>query len=159
MATDVLEERRFKSQRSLYEPTRVRSTRGQARRSTGTSASTLMEASSMSAATAQRRVKYLTQSGEPAHQSTGNSIHNRHSSSTDLLSLLRSLALRPFKPSSMASAATDGQATANIADNNTHARPRVTLVKFRPVSDSVTDQSSYAQSTRVCIEQREEEED
>ena len=154
MATDVLDERRFKTERSLYEPTHGRSTRGLARRSIGTSASTLMETSSMPTATTQRRVKYQTQTGAPVHPSTGNSIHNRHSSSTDFLSLLRSLALRPFKLSSMVSAATDGQATMNIADNNTHARPTVTLVKFRPMSDGVTDQSSYAQSTRVCIKQR-----
>jgi hypothetical protein len=153
MATDVLDEHRFKSQCSIYEPTYVRSTKEQKRRPATTT--TVLRTPSMSTATHDRRVKYSTQKNITSTHSTANSIHSRHSGSTDILSLIRSFALKPFKTSSMTNAVAGGQTNNVIGGSNTHSKLPVNLLRYRPLSDVVTDHASYTQSsTHVCIDRQ-----
>ncbi len=153
MATDVLDEHRFTSQCSLYEPpTRSRLTKESKRRPTTASTATIYETVTTSTTTRHRRVKYSTQTGVSSNHSTNNSIHNRHSVSNDFLSLFRSFAMKPFKTSSMTNAMIEGQTNNIIGGNQINSKPSVSLLKFRPLSDSVTDHTSYTQSTRVCIQ-------
>jgi hypothetical protein len=148
MATGILDEHRFNSQCSLYEPVRTRSPTEQLRRPTTT---TLYDAESIPSVTNNRRIKYSTQTSVSSSHVTSNSIHKRHSASTDLMSLIRSFALKPFKTSSMTNAAAVGQTNNIISDNTVHTRPPVSLLRFRPLSDNVTNHSTFTQSTRVCI--------
>jgi hypothetical protein len=96
-------------------------------------------------------VKYSTQTSMPANTSTNNSIHNRHSTSTDLLSVIRSFALKPFKTSSMTNAMAEGQTNNVVGGHHIHTKPPVSLLKYRPLSDNLTHHTTCTQSTRVCI--------
>lgn len=150
MATDVLDEHRFKSQTSLYEPSRTRLTKETSRRTLAGSTATVYDTSSTIPITRPRRVRYSTQSGVPTNSVT-DSIHQRNSVSNDLISLFRSFAMKPFKGTTMTNAVAEGQTNNAISGNNVHAKPPVSLLKYRPLSDNVTDYTSYTQSTRVCI--------
>ncbi len=153
MTTDVLDENHFKTQCSLYESNRTILTKDSIRLPTSTS--TVLGTSSMSTPGRHQRVKYPTQSSASASSlSSMNSIHNRHSGSSDILSLIRSFAMKPFKTSSMTNAMIEGQTNNIIGGNQINSKPSVSLLKYRPLSDSVTDHTSYTQSTRVCIQKR-----
>jgi hypothetical protein len=149
MATEVLEEHRFTSQSSLYEPSRTRLPKEGKRRTVAGSTTTIYETASTTARP--RRVKYSTQNSMPTNHVTNNSIHHRHSVSNDFLSLFRSFAIKPFKTSSMTNAVAEGQTNNVINGNNVHAKPPVSLLRYRPLSDNLTEHTSYTQSTRVCI--------
>jgi hypothetical protein len=154
MATDVLDEHRFTSQTSLYEPSRTRLPKQGSRRIVTGSTTTIYETASTTTTNRPRRVRYSTQTSAPTNHVTNNSIHQRHSVSNDFLSLFRSFAIKPFKTSSMTNAVAEGQTNNVISDNNVHAKPPVSLLRYRPLSDNVTENTSYAQSTRVCIQKR-----
>jgi len=149
MATEVLDEHRFTSQTSLYEPSRTRLPKEGKRRTITGSTTTIYETASTT--TRPRRVKYSTQNSMPTNHVTNNSIHHRHSVSNDFLSLFRSFAIKPFKTSSMTNAVAEGQTNNVMNDNNVHAKPPVSLLRYRPLSDNLTEHTSYTQSTRVCI--------
>ena len=105
----------------------------------------------MSTVTHNQRVKYSTQTNISSSHSSTNSIHNRHSGSTDILSLIRSFAMKPFKTSSMTNAIAGGQTSNVIGGTNIPTKSPVNLLRYRPLSDVLTDHASYTQSTHVCI--------
>ena len=147
MAADILDERRFKSQCSLYESGKDSQTRP-----SSTATTPILRQPSMSTIEHHRRVKYPTQSGVPSSHASTNSIHNRHSGSTDILSLIRSFALKPFKSSSMSNSIAAGQTNAVIGGANIRSKASVNLLGYRPISDVLTDHASSTQSTLVCTE-------
>jgi hypothetical protein len=151
MATQVLDEHHFASQCSLYESTRNRLSKEAKFRPATTSSATLFQTASTPRTTHHQRVKYSTQTSMPANTSTNNSIHNRHSTSTDLLSVIRSFALKPFKTSSMTNAMAEGQTNNVVGGHHIHTKPPVSLLKYRPLSDNLTHHTTCTQSTRVCI--------
>ncbi len=143
MATDIFDEHRFQSQcspskDSLHRPTTP----------------SVLNTSSMSAIGRNRRMKYSTQPGISSSQSSTNSIHNRHSGSTDILSLIRSFAMKPFKTSSMSNAISGGQTSDVIGGTYISTKSPVNLLRYRPLSDVLTDHASYTQSTHVCIDRQ-----
>ena len=156
MATDVLDDHRFTSQCSLYEPKRTRLSKEVKRRPTAGSTATLFDAHSSTSAARNRRLRYSIQpqTSVPNTSTHHQSIPNRHSVSNDFLSLFRSLAMKPFKTSSMTNGTAEGQTSQTTGGNQTHSKPPVSLLKFRPLSDSITDQTSFTQSTHVCIRQK-----
>lgn len=149
MAADILDERRFKSQCSLYE-----SPKDSQNRPSSTSTTPILRQPSLSTIEHQRRVKYPTQSPVPTSHSSTNSIHNRHSGSTDFLSIIRTFALKPFKSSSMTNAIAGGQTSDVIGGTNMRSKASVNLLRYRPLSDVLTDHASYTQSTLVCIDRQ-----
>jgi hypothetical protein len=153
MATDVLDEHRYSSQASVYEPSRIRLRKEPVRRAMTASTTTIYETQSTSTSITvrPRRVKYSTQTSMPANSVTTNSINHRHSVSNDLISLFRSFAMKPFRASTMTNAVTEGQTNNVINGNNLHAKPPVSLLNYRPLSENVTGHAFYTQSTRVCI--------
>jgi hypothetical protein len=158
MATDILDEHRFQSQCSLYESTRIQLTKDSILRpntaTTTTSSTTVLGAPPMSTVTHHRRVKYSTQANASSSPSSTNSIHSRHSGSTDIFSLIRSFAMKPFKTSSMSNAIAEGQTSNVIGGTNTPTKSSVNLLRYRPLSDVLTDHASYTQSTHVCIDRQ-----
>ncbi|CAF1611203.1 unnamed protein product [Adineta ricciae] len=154
MATDVLDEHRFTSQCSLYEPTRTRLSKEVKRRPTAGSTATLFETHSSTSAARIRRLRYSAQpqTSVPNTSTHHQSIANRHSVSNDFLSLFRSLAMKPFKTSSMTSGTAEGQTSHAAGGNQIHSKPPVSLLKVRPLSDSITDQTSFTQSTHQIEE-------
>lgn len=150
MSTDILDEHRFKNQCSLYESTRIQLT-NDSRRRPSTTTTTTSSSSPMSSLTHNRRVKYPTQTNVPSSHSSTNSIHSRHSGSTDILSLIRSFAMKPFKTSSMTNAIAGGQTSNVIGGTNAPAKSPVNLLRYRPLSDVLTDHASYTQSPHVCM--------
>jgi hypothetical protein len=151
MTTDVLDERRFTSQSSLYEPVRTRLSKEVKNHTRTSSTTSIFDAASTSTTARPRRIKYSTQTSIPTNHETANSINHRNSVSNDFISLFRSFAMKPFKTSSMTNAVAEGQTNNVINGNNTHSKPPVSLLKYRPLSDNLTMHTSYTQSTRVCI--------
>jgi hypothetical protein len=151
MATDVFDEHRFSSQAPRYEPSRTRFPKEPIRRPLTSSATNIFETTSPPAATRPQRIKYSTQTSAPTNSVTTNSINQRHSVSNDLMSLFRSFAIKPFRATSMTNAAAEGQTNNIISGNHIHTKPPVSLLKYRPLSENVSDHTSYAQPTRVCI--------
>jgi hypothetical protein len=145
MTTDVLDEHRFKTQCALYESTHIQLTNDSIHRPS---------TSVLNPSTHHQRVKYPTQTSRPSSHSSMNSIHHRHSGSTDILSFLRSIAMKPFKTSSMTNALAGGQASNVIGDSHTHSKSPVNLLRYRPLSDVLTDHASYTQPTHVCIDRQ-----
>ncbi|CAF4656988.1 unnamed protein product [Rotaria socialis] len=145
MATDVLDESRFKNQCTLYDSTRAQITKDSLHKPTTTS-TTVLSSSSMSATNHNRRVKYSTQTHSPSSHSLSHSIHNRNSGSTDLFTFIRSFAMKPFKASSMANAVAGGETSNVIGGSNLRSKSSVSLLKYRPLSDVLTDHTSYSQS-------------
>ncbi len=143
MATDILDEHHFQTQCS--------SSKDSLHRPTTTS---VLNTSSMSTVHHNRRVKYSTQPGIPSSHSSTNSIHHRHSGSTDILSLIRSFAMKPFKTSSMSNAISGGQTSNVIGGSTISTKSPVNLLRYRPLSDVLTDHASYTQSTHVCIDRQ-----
>ena len=150
MTTDVLDENGFESQCSLYETTHVQLTNNALR--DPTTASTVLDTSLAPKTPHNQTVKYSTQTNSPPTHSLTNSIHSRHSGSSDILSLIRSFAMKPFKTSSMTNALAGGQTSNVIGGGHIRNKPPVNLLRYRPLSDVLTDQTSYTQSTHVCIE-------
>jgi hypothetical protein len=148
MATDVFDEHRFSSQNSLYEPSRTRLAKDTTHRAITGSSTTIFTTASTSTVNRPRRIKYSTQTSVPP---TTNSIQHRNSASNDLISLFRTFAMKPFRTSSMTNAVVEGQTNTATAGNHTHGKPPVSLLKYRPLSENVTDHTSYTQATRVCI--------
>jgi hypothetical protein len=153
MATDILDERRFKSQCSLYESTRIQLNKDSRRRPLTATTSSILSTPSMSSVTHNRRAKYSTHTDISSAHSSTNSIHNRHSGSNDILSLIRSFAMKPFKTSSMTNAIAGGQTSNVIGGTNTPTKSPVNLLRYRPLSDVLTDHASYTQSPHVCIDE------
>lgn len=152
MATDVFDEHCFSSQMSLYEPSRTRLLSKDTTRHTITaSTSTIFETASTSTITRSRPIKYPTQTSAPVNPVTTAPINQRHSLSNDLISLFRTFAMKPFKTSSITNATGEGQTNNNTGSNHSHGKPPVSLLRYRPLSENVTDHTSYTQSTRVCI--------
>ncbi|CAF0844199.1 unnamed protein product [Adineta ricciae] len=147
MSADVFDEHYFQNQCSLYESTRAKLPKDTIRLSSATS--TVLGTSSMSTPTRYRRVKYPTQINTSSSLSSTNSIHNRHSASTDIFSLIRSFAMKPFKTSSMTNAVAGGQTSNVISGSHTHSKAPVNLLRYRPLSDVLTDHDSYTQSTHT----------
>lgn len=138
MATDILDKQRFKNQCSLYESTRLPLENDAINRSNSTAMSKINQ---------NHRKKYATQT-----PTTSNNSHRQHhSESTDILSLIRSFAFKPFKTSSMANTFTGGQAHHPVLSDSqmSTTKSSVNLLNFRPLSDVVTDHASYTQSTYV----------
>lgn len=154
MATDVLDEHRFTSQISLYQPPRTRLAKDGKHRASAGSTTTLYETASTSSGSRSRRLRYATQSSAPISTASTPPSHTRHSSSNDFISLFRSLAMKPFKTSLATNVGSEGQSNNIIGGSATHSRPPVSLLKYRPLSDSVAERSPYVQSTRVCIRTR-----
>ena len=102
----------------------------------------------MSTVTHNRCVKYPTQTGVPASHSSTHSIHNRHSGSMDILSLIRSFARKPFRTSSMSNAIAGGETSNVIGGTDTPRKSPVNLLRYRPL----TDHASHTQSPHVCID-------
>lgn len=141
MATDILDKQRFKNQCSLYESTRLPLENDAINRSNSTAMSKINQ---------NHRKKYATQT-----PTTSNNSHRQHhSESTDILSLIRSFAFKPFKTSSMANTFTGGQAHHPVLSDSqmSTAKSSVNLLKIRPLSDVVTDHASYTQSTYAVEE-------
>ncbi|CAM4910708.1 unnamed protein product [Rotaria socialis] len=151
MATDVLDESRFKNQCTLYDSTRAQITKDSLHKPTTTS-TTVLSSSSMSATNHNRRVKYSTQTHSPSSHSLSHSIHNRNSGSTDLFTFIRSFAMKPFKASSMANAVAGGETSNVIGGSNLRSKSSVSLLKYRPLSDVLTDHTSYSQSHHAVEE-------
>ena len=140
MTTDILDERHFQNQCSLYDSPHASSSY----RSTPL-------------LTRDRRMNYITQTSAPVNSPStlaDAAAQHRHSVSTDILSVIRSFALKPFKTSSVINAATDEQGANSLGERNLRTKPPVSLLKYRPLSDGVTDHTAYTQSHRVRIWQR-----
>ncbi|CAF1085029.1 unnamed protein product [Rotaria sordida] len=155
MATDVLEENRFKNQCSLYESTHVQLTNGTIHHHHHhhpPTTSTVLNASSISTTTHNRRVKYPTQTNLSSSHSLSNSIHNRHSGSADIFNFIRSFARKPFKTSSMTNAVAGGETSNVIGGSNIRNKSSVSLLRYRPLSDVLTDHTSYTQSNHAVEE-------
>ncbi|CAF4516486.1 unnamed protein product [Rotaria sp. Silwood1] len=150
MATDVLDENRFKNQCSLYESTRVQLSKDSINHPPTTS--TVLNSPSMSTTTHNRRVKYPTQTNLPSSHSLSNSIHNRHSGSSDIFTFIRSFAMKPFKTSSMTNAVAGGETSNVIGGSNMRNKSSVSLLRYRPLSDVLTDHTSYTQSNHAVEE-------
>ncbi|CAM2716546.1 unnamed protein product [Rotaria socialis] len=149
MTTDVIDEHRFSSQCSLYEPNNHRLSKETKHYATAASTKTLFEASSTPRINHVTRLKQSISPNITANPTNVNNIQNRHSASNDLLSLIRSVAMKPFKTSSTVNTVTEGQTTINaVGGNHVHDKPPVSLLKYRPLSDSVSDRTSYSQSNR-----------
>jgi hypothetical protein len=146
MTTDVLDEHRFKTQCSLYESTHVQLPNDSIHRPSTSSV--------LNKPKHNQRVKYPTQTNLSSSRSSMNSIHDRHSTSNDIFSFFRSLAMKPFKTSSMTNALAGGEASNVIGDSHMHNKSPVNLLRYRPLSDVSTDHASYTQSTHVCIDRR-----
>ena len=144
MTTGVTDDLVFTSQCSIYDSPRVRMSK---------ETRTVLGTPSMSTpATAHRRhVKYPTQASVASPRPSNNSIHHRHSGSADLMSVIRSLALKPFKASSMTDAVAGGQTSNVISGSQLPNKSSVNLLGVRPLSEVLPDQTSFTQSTSVCI--------
>lgn len=158
MATDVFDEHRFSSQMSLYEPTRTRLSNDTTRHARTGSSTTVFETSSTNSISRPQRVKYSFQQ----NSTTNNSNQQRNSGSNDLISLFRTFAIKPFRTSSMINTGGEGQINNqnNNNNNNTltgnqaHGKTNISLLKYRPLSENVSDPTPNIQPTRVCIEKR-----
>ncbi|CAF2391402.1 unnamed protein product [Rotaria sp. Silwood2] len=148
MATDVLDENRFTSQCSLYEPASHRLSTDSKRYSTTESTIPLIPTRSNPRPMNTSHIKQSVSTSAPSNPTSTNSIQSRHSTSNDFLSLIRSVAMKPFKTSSAVNTVTEGQTNNAIGGNHIHDKPSVSLVKYRPLSDNVSDQTFYTQSTR-----------
>jgi len=148
MATDVFDEHRFTSQTSLYEQSRTRLTKDSSRRTISGSSTTIYETSNATTTTRQRRLRYSTQTTLP-----GNSMQQRHSVSNDLFSLFRSLAIKPFRATTMTNTLVEGQTNQVLNGNSANPKTPVSLLKIRPLSENIIDPttSSSTDSNRVCI--------
>lgn len=160
MATDVFDEHRFTSQCSLYESNNHRLTKDTKRYTTASSTRTLFEASSTPSIIRTARIKYSISTTSSSNQTNNNNnssnsnsgLQSRHSVSNDLLSLIRTVAMKPFKTSSVTSTGVDGQANnASGGGNQIHDKSGVNLLKYRPLSDDFSDHNVYTQPNRVCI--------
>ena len=143
MTTGITDDHVFTSQCSIYDSPRVRSPK-ETRPVLGTP-------SMPSSAAHRRQVKYPTQASMASPRPSTNSIHHRHSGSADLMSVIRSLALKPFKASSMTDAVAGGQTSNVISGSQLPNKSSVNLLRYRPLSDVLPDQTSFTQSTSVCI--------
>ncbi|CAF2520202.1 unnamed protein product [Rotaria sp. Silwood2] len=150
MATDVLDENRFKNQCTLYDSTRVQLSKDAIHHPPTTS--TVLSTPPMSTTTHNRRVKYPTQTNLPSSHSLSNSIHNRHSGSSDIFTFIRSFAMKPFKTSSMTNAVAGGETSNVIGGSNIRNKSSVSLLRYRPLSDVLTDHTSYTQSNHAVEE-------
>ncbi|CAF0868857.1 unnamed protein product [Rotaria sp. Silwood1] len=148
MATDVIDETRFTSQCSLYEPVSRRIPIDIKRYSTTGSTIPLIETRSRPRPISTPHLKQAVSTSAPSNSTNTNSIQNRHSTSNDFLSLIRSVAMKPFKTSSAVNAVIEGQTNNAIGGNHVHDKPSVSLLKYRPLSDNVSDRTLYTQSTR-----------
>lgn len=151
MTTDVIDDHRFKNQCSLYEPTNRRLTKEAKHFPTAASTKTLYEPSATPSTNNNRRYRTNTLTSVSSNPTNANNTQSRHSSSNDLLSIIRSVAMRPFKTSSTVNTVTEGQSTNVIGGSQVQDKTSVSLLKYRPLSDCVSNQASYGQSTRVCI--------
>ena len=124
MTTDILDEHRFRTQCSLYESNSGRQSK-------------LHSTFSINAS---RNLRYGSCTSESS------SFQPRHSLSSEILSLLRSFALKPFKISSFNSSVTD-----DLINLTPEPKPNVSLLNYRPLSVCVTDHAAYTQSIRVCM--------
>ena len=147
MTTDVLDEHRFQTQCSLYESTHIQLPNDSLHRPS--TSSVLLNKPKHN-----QRVKYPTQTNISSSRSSMNSIHHRHSTSNDIFSFIRSFAMKPFKTSSMTNALAGGEASNVIGDSHMHNKSPVNLLRYRPLSDVLTDHASYTQSTHVCIDRQ-----
>lgn len=150
MATDVLDESRFKNQSSLYDSTHVEIKKDSLQNPTTTS--TVLDTLPMSTPNHNRHAKYSTQTALPSTHSLSHSIHNRHSGSAALFTIIRSFAMKPFKTSSMTNALAGGETSNVIGGTNLRNKSSVSLLRYRPLSDVMTDQTSYTQSNHVRID-------
>jgi hypothetical protein len=159
MTTDVLNEPRCATQDLPYDSVRepvLRSTSSPATitKTAGTvlgTPSILTTTTTTTATPNARRMKYSTQTNLSTPRPSTNSMHQRHSGPTDILSILRSIALKPFRTASMNEAVAGGHTSNVIGGSTSNSRTPVNLLRYRPLSDALIDQNPYAQSTRVCI--------
>ena len=149
MATDVLDERRFQNQCSLYESNFAQSSQQRRRQPTTHVTAKLRPTTSVPSAVITQRRAPLT--AQPSVAPSNHVTSHRHSVSSDFISLLRSLAMKPFRTTSTSPPASDGQTNPSLSNHNLQAKASVSLLKYRPLSDRVTDHASHIQSTRVCI--------
>ena len=159
MTTDVLNEPRCATQDLSYDSVREPVLRSTSSPATITkTASTVLSTPSISGTTTttattanSRRMKYSTQTNLSTPRPSASSIHQRHSGPADILSILRSIALKPFRTASMNEAVAGGHTSNVIGGSTSHNRTPVNLLRYRPLSDALIDQNPYTQSTRVCI--------
>lgn len=153
MATDVLDENLFNNQCTLYESSCAQLTKDTIHHPT--TPSTVLNKPTIPRNTQNKRVKYPTQTHSTTSHSVTHSIHNRHAGSTDLFSFIRSLAMKPFKTSSMTHAVAEGE-TSNVVGGSSNMRNKssVNLLRYRPLSDVLTDHASYGQPNHVCIDNK-----
>ena len=160
MATDVFDEHRFSSQMSLYEPTRARLSKDTTRHARTGSSTNVFETGSINSISRPPRVKYSTQQSSSSNPTTSNnSAQPRNSGSNDLISLFRTFAIKPFRTSSMINTGGETQVNNNnnnnaLTGNQAHGKTAISLLKYRPLSENVAEQTPNIQPTRVCIEQR-----
>ena len=156
MATDVFDEHRFSSQMSLREPTRTRLSKDTTRYARTGSSTTVFETESTNSISRPQRVRYSMQQNLSSNHSTTNnsSVQQRNSGSNDLISLFRTFAIKPFRTSSMINTGGEGPITNTSTGNQTHGKPAVSLLKYRPLSENVSDPIGNIQPTRVCIAKR-----
>lgn len=154
MTTDVLNEPRCATQNLSYDSVRepvLRSTSSPAT-ITKTAGAVLGTTTTTAATTTNsRRMKYSTQTNLSTPRPSASSMHQRHSGPADILSILRSIALKPFRTASMNEAVAGGHTSNVIGGSTSHNRTPVNLLRYRPLSDALIDQNPYTQSTRVCI--------
>ena len=146
MATHVFDERRFSSQCSLYDSPSERAS------NSANSASTL-NLSSTSRTTNRTNLRRVTMTSQTSvaftHRPSTNSTQ-RASTTNDLISVLRSFALKPFKTSSIVNHVHEGQTNVgSLASENLQPKSSVSLLRYRPLSDSVTDHACHAQFNHV----------
>ena len=152
MTTDVFDEHRFTSQLSLYEPVRRRVSKETTRHTRTNSSVTIFETESTNSINRPQRIKYSTQQTISSSSSTTTSVQQRNSGSNDFISLFRTFAMKPFRTSSMINSAGEGQITNTTTSNHSNGKPTISLLKYRPLSENVSDQTPNIQSTRVCIQ-------
>jgi hypothetical protein len=138
MTSDILDERYRSSQGLPYQSTSS---------SKMSSPNTVLGGSSTTAS--QRRAKYSTHTSLSSPRPTTSSIHQRNSGSADILSIIRSIALKPFRTASMNDAVAGGHTSNVIGGSSLHNRTAVNLVRYRPLSEAVIDHKSFTQSTQV----------
>lgn len=151
MTTDVFDEHRFTSQLSLYEPVRRRLSKETTRHTRTNSSVTIFESESTNSINRPQRIKYSTQQ-TISSTTTTTSVQQRNTGSNDIITLFRTFAMKPFRTSSMINATGEGQINNPTPSNHSHGKPTISLLKYRPLSENVSDQTSNIQSTRVCIQ-------
>jgi hypothetical protein len=148
ITTDQSDEYGFRSQCSLNETMSAQSSRQDSCNSNVASTSNVLTNTTTASTASHRHDTHAIQTSLP--------MNHRHTLATDILSMIRSFASKPFKGLSTANMTTIEQRHPSLGIHDLTTNSSVSLLKYRPLHDSITDHTHYTQSTRVCIRTNDE---